>query len=218
MEILADNWQFFLTLAATLGGGTLALWRYLHARRSELAWRRTEFLFERARYLDADPEIRQIMLILYAETGFAFHGQLVVQGDDGVVHTVPADQVVLEDQHPETIALILDPESPLTYQTRLELRFALDKLLNFFDRLHYAVFLAHTLSVTDVALFAWHMGIIESDQHLRSYCLGSGFDNVIDLAEAVVSHVPEPDERPQLLVKRSGDDVQFDLLYPSDGR
>lgn len=40
------------------------IWKYFNARKNELVWKRTEFLFEQARLLDSDPDISEAIKIL----------------------------------------------------------------------------------------------------------------------------------------------------------
>lgn len=41
-----------------------SIWKYFNARKNELVWKRTEFLFEQARLLDSDPDISEAIKIL----------------------------------------------------------------------------------------------------------------------------------------------------------
>ena len=53
---------------AALVGFSVGLWRYLDSRARELKWRRTEFLFEQAKYLDNDEDIMSAVLIIAGES------------------------------------------------------------------------------------------------------------------------------------------------------
>ncbi len=57
---ISGNWQYLTALIA----GAFAFWRFLISRSDELAWRRTEFLFDQARYLESDPDMREMLQIL----------------------------------------------------------------------------------------------------------------------------------------------------------
>ena len=39
-------------------------WKYLDSRKRELKWKRTEFLFSQAQYLDTDPQISKAVAVL----------------------------------------------------------------------------------------------------------------------------------------------------------
>jgi hypothetical protein len=58
------NWQYLLTTAILLGGAAWTLYTYFDRKKDELAWRRTEFLFDQARYIETDPEINATMRLL----------------------------------------------------------------------------------------------------------------------------------------------------------
>lgn len=57
-------WKLIIALITAVVPSVWALWKYFHARRAELAWKRTEFLFSQAEKLDADPEMRRAIRIL----------------------------------------------------------------------------------------------------------------------------------------------------------
>ena len=100
----SQNWQY---LTALIAGG-FAIWRFLVSRRDELAWKRTEFLFAQAQYLESDRAMREILQILGDK-----HEQYSI-GD------IVADDADLEDGE------------------KYRLKNNLDHFLNFFDRLYYA--------------------------------------------------------------------------------
>lgn len=58
------NWQYLVTTAVLLIGGGWTLYTYFDGKKDELAWRRTEFLFEQARYIETDPEINATIRLL----------------------------------------------------------------------------------------------------------------------------------------------------------
>src|SRR5437764_172691 len=58
------NWQYLVTSAILVIGGGWTLYAYLDRKRDELAWRRTEFLFDQARYIETDPDINATIKLL----------------------------------------------------------------------------------------------------------------------------------------------------------
>ncbi len=57
---LGDHWEYLTAVTA----GCFSLYKFLSARRQELAWKRTEFIFDQARYLDCDPDISAVVAVL----------------------------------------------------------------------------------------------------------------------------------------------------------
>ena len=153
MEFISQHWQFLLGFITTVTGGTLGLWRFLVSRNNDLAWRRTAFLFEQARYIETDPELSEV-LKLFA----GFHPQT-------------------------SLAEVLSYETSLTEAEQRRLQHALDKFLNVFDRFYYAVHTTKTISLSELNVFDWYLDALQSNEQLRSYCENSGFENVSTLAE-----------------------------------
>jgi hypothetical protein len=59
-----DNWQFIVSTCLAVAGGIWAVHTYLEKRTDELSWKRTEFLFAQAQYLETDAEIARVVRIL----------------------------------------------------------------------------------------------------------------------------------------------------------
>ena len=154
--LLAEHWQYFVTLLVSVIGGAFALWRFLLTRQAELAWRRTQFVFEQAGYLETDPELSEVLKLL--------------------TNNHPA--VSLDD--------VLDEESSLEEEEVLRLKHALDKFLNFFDRMYYAVHVVCTLKLDELSVFSWYLDALLNEAGLRAYCEDNGYRDVIRLAEEVI--------------------------------
>ena len=59
-QFIQDNWKELIAFFIAVFG----IWKYFDTRKNELAWKRTEFLFEQARLLDSDPDISESIKIL----------------------------------------------------------------------------------------------------------------------------------------------------------
>lgn len=59
-QFIQDNWKALIGFLIAVFG----VWKYFDARKNELVWKRTEFLFEQARLLDSDPDISEAIKIL----------------------------------------------------------------------------------------------------------------------------------------------------------
>ena len=91
-EFINNNWEFILSFLAVLGGGAFGLWRFLVVRRAELAWKKTEFIFLQAYYLDTNPELTEIVMILEGR-----HPKIELEAlfDDGIEIPVEMRKEVL---------------------------------------------------------------------------------------------------------------------------
>lgn len=150
-EFLVQNWQY---LTALIGGG-LATWRFLVSRNDDLAWKRTEFLFDQAQYLESNPDMREILQIL---------------GDN---------------HNDYGVGDLIDDGAPIEAPEKYRLRNNLDQFLNFFDRLYYAHVTAKTLSKDEVMVFEWYLSEILDTDELAKYCEENGFRDVLNLANIV---------------------------------
>lgn len=155
-QFLSQHWQYFLTLSVSVVGGAFALWRFLLTRHAELAWRRTQFVFEQAGYLESDPELSEVLKLL-------------------------------ANNHPgASLDDVLDEDTSLDDEEVLRLKYALDKFLNFFDRMYYAVHVVCTLRLDELSVFSWYLDALLNEPGLKTYCCGNGYHDVIRLAEEVI--------------------------------
>ena len=157
-KFLSDNWQYLTGLAAAVW----IVWSFLDQRTSEAAWKRTEFLFEQARYVDTDPELSEVLRI--------------VEGRNSRV----------------SLADIVSDSSSVSPEDRLRYLHALDKLLNAFDRLYYAVHTAKTLEKNEIQIFGWYLDRIAEEPLARRYCEENGFGDVLRLASLNNPQLPMP--------------------------
>ena len=164
-KFLTDNWQYVTACLA-------AIWivgSFIAQRKSELRWKRTEFLFEQAKYLETDPDLSEILRIVEDRN----------------------DSVSLDD--------VLADTTPLSKSDQLRYQHSLDKLLNLFDRLYYAVTTAKTLDKSEIQIFGWYLDRLAEDQRVRKYCETEGFSDVIRLAHLNNPQVVGPvDSIPQI--------------------
>ncbi|UCC79173.1 MAG: hypothetical protein JSW64_12995 [Candidatus Zixiibacteriota bacterium] len=188
LNVIIEKWDILVVVV----GGAVGLWRFLATRKSELAWKRTEFIFDKARYLDTDPDIREIIMVLESETPSYFAGKdILLDGKDGIDLISEPDLQVYQDTHSVTLEDILIPSDTLDVTERRRYLFALNKFLNFFDRLHYAVCVSKALRLDEIWIFGWYLQAVLENELLNRYCLASGYANVVELAENLMKLVPE---------------------------
>jgi hypothetical protein len=148
-QFVQNNWKELLGFGIAIAG----IWRYLDTRRRELAWRRTEFLFEQARLLDSDQGLRDAVR-------------------------------VLEGRHPDiTLDTLFNDYNPPGSPADAEIYQQIDALLNFLDRVAYALQDAKTLSGSEASHFGWYAKQVVGHQGLKSYCDKYGYESVLIFAE-----------------------------------
>jgi hypothetical protein len=169
-KFFTDNWQYLTAFLA-------AIWivgSFIAQRKSELSWKRTEFLFEQAKYLETDADLSEILRIVEDRNG----------------------SVSLDD--------VLADKTSLSESEQLRYQHSLDKLLNLFDRLYYAVTTAKTLNKSEIQIFGWYLDRLAEDQRVRKYCETEGFSDVIRLAHLNNPQVPGPVDGVPLVRSRRG--------------
>ncbi len=149
---ISAHWEMLVAFLM-LSGGAL---RYLDLRRRELSWKRTEFLFEQAKYFDSDADIARAVALL--------------AGTDPSGMSI--DQV---------FGLQANPKEPVIAKYRT----SFDKLLNLLDWFAYATFDAKSVRLDEVANFGWYLRKIREDPTLYDYCWDNGFRDTLRLANEV---------------------------------
>lgn len=152
LVLLEGNWQVVSTLIVAIVG----LWKYFDTRNRELAWRRTEFLFEQAKLLDTDNVFVEVMKIMENR-----HPNISVK----------------------TLYENFDQKKELQEYWGYYQKF--DKLLNFLDRIAYAYFNAKTLSIEEVLSFGWYLDKISENSYLLKYCKENGFNDILELSKEI---------------------------------
>jgi hypothetical protein len=159
---LLTNWEPILAYLTAVAG----LIGYFVARRTERAWKRTEFLFAQGQHLDTDPALDEVVAVLDGR-----HASL-------------------------TVDLVYDEESQLEPRTRSEAKHKFDKLLNLLQRLAYSARTARTLSQKEISLFGWYVLKVMSHERLVKYCNENGFDDLVALAKLLEIEVAKPPDEP----------------------
>lgn len=144
-SILAQlNVQLGVAIVAVL----FSVAAYWLTRRRELAWKRTEFLFEQSRYFDNDSELIELVTILEDR-----HASV-------------------------TINQIFGSDSKLGEDAQKAWLQRFDKLFNFLWRLCYAYLETKTLSLKEIEAFGWYFYRISDSPLLVEYCGNYGFDEI----------------------------------------
>lgn len=92
---------------------------------------------------------------------------------------------ILEHRDTVSIEAVLAADDSTPPGDYGSLMMAVDKTLNFFDRLAYAINTSKAISVKEAGLFGWYLDLIAESPALRTYCEAHGFDDVISLARQV---------------------------------
>ena len=151
MEWFGANWQY-IAFVVTAG---ISVATYATRRDDELRWKRTEFIFAQAQWLDSDQDLRRVLALLEKRTGTVT-----------LEHAINGGQGLSVAEH----------EAWLT---------ALDKFLNLFDRLYFAVNDAKTLQLEELRIFGWYLTLVLASPPLVKYCGDNGFKDVLKLARQI---------------------------------
>lgn len=139
-----EKWTLIVAASAVL----FSVVSYLLTHRRELAWKRTEFLFEQSQYLDNDPVLIEVLDILEGR-----HLRITVKD-------------VFDDN-----------QSSLDAETRLKYRQNFDKLLNFLWRLCYAYLTVRTIKKKEIEGFSWWLWRISEYPLILDYCM-EGYEEI----------------------------------------
>jgi len=153
LDFLSDNWQPIVGYFTLLW----AIWNYFSTRKRDLAWKRTEFLFQQGQLLDSDPQLVEVATILEGR-----HPRI-------------------------TVDKLFSPRSRLPKTTAAKYRQKFDKFLNVYERIAYSVIKARTISLSEVMFLGSFLEQIANQEHLAAYCRRSGFREVILLAKLLLN-------------------------------
>jgi len=131
----------------------------LALHREQLSWRRAQFLVDLASAFDSDVDVRRVLDHLTTKDG----------------------RVAEEDL---AIALRADRVSELTNDQK-NLRYAVDRYLEFFDRLASFTFDLDCLQLADLFVFSWYLGTIGDSEAMSAYATREGYDRVLQLRQRV---------------------------------
>ncbi len=129
-----------------------AFWKYTDIRKRELRWKRTEFLFKQAEFLDNDPNINLAVSVL--------------DGVDGDVR--------IED--------LFNIDGIINNTIDKRYRIGFEKLCNFLDRLAYAHLNSKAIEKKEIANFGWYIESIEKHTRVVKYCEKNGFGDILKLS------------------------------------
>jgi hypothetical protein len=139
--------------------------------REQLNWRRAQFLVDLANSFDHDEDVRCVLDHLTTKDGHVAEGDLA-------------------------IALRGDRISELTNDQK-KLRYAVDRYLEFFDRLASFTLDLDCLKLADLVVFSWYLGAIGDSEALSAYATREGYDRVLQLRQRVGELLLIGDENPE---------------------
>ncbi|MDD2921534.1 MAG: hypothetical protein PHQ36_04540 [Anaerolineales bacterium] len=123
-------------------------------RQEELAWRKTQFILELADDFEKDAQYRIARRLLSYNVG------------------VPKNSA---------LGKVLGDDTSGLNKSEMELRYAIDDYLDFFDRLYHFTFITRSLSVSDIEIFGWYIVQIGQTKELCDYAHAAGFEDVLKL-------------------------------------
>jgi hypothetical protein len=160
------TYQRQIAVVAAFGGSVFGAVRYFNEqvkdreqRQQELRWQRSQFVLNLADTFEQDPRFQRALKML------AFGTELPAKSS---LHRILAQ---------ETSDLSAD---------ELDALYALDRYLDFFDRLAYYVGQTEVLQVSDASVFADPLDQIVYDPDLHSYACREGYTEGVKLAEDMV--------------------------------
>jgi len=125
----------------------------------ELAWRKTQFIFQLAQDFDREATFQRAV-------------QMLLVGAQ-----MPAGS---------NLARILAPVSPSGLSPdEKRARYDVDRYLDFFDRIYYFTCVTMTLSITDIKCFEWYVEQVSNTPELEAYAKSQGYENVLELAQKI---------------------------------
>jgi hypothetical protein len=145
------NWSVLIGSATIL----VSVITYLLSRRSELAWKRTEFLCSQAQYFDNDEVLIEVSAILEER-----HPEVTVAKVFGARSE-------------------FDPGKQLLYKQKF------DKMFNFLWRLCYAYLQVGTLTRKEVEGFRWYFRKISESDVMVEYCEKNGYEDINTVTRAL---------------------------------
>jgi hypothetical protein len=163
-QLQLDFWNLVLSVISTSLVIILAIaggFRYFQERKrdretrqEELAWRKTQFILELAEDFEKDVQHQVAWKLLTYGTG------------------LPKNS---------TLTKILGENTNVLTKTEMQLRYAIDDYLDFFDRLYHFTFVTHALNVADIEVFGWYIAQIGETREIHEYAKGAGFEDVLGL-------------------------------------
>jgi len=126
-----------------------AIISFIISKKNELAWKKTEFICAQSQYLDTDPTLSEMVLILE------------------------------ERHPSVSINDIFGNDSKLEKSIKNEYQQNFDKFLNFLWRLCYAYTDLKTLDKKELVSIGWYLRCISENILLFEYCSSNGYKRII---------------------------------------
>ena len=144
-----------LTPVIGIVGFLFGLYKYVDVRDRELRWKRTEFLFQQAQYLDGDREINYAISVL--------------AGTD--------EKTKIED--------VFEENGDYTKTVEAKYRLGFDKLFNLLDRLAYARSESEVLDADELKNFGWYFHKVVNSSRTTKHCEINGYPDIIKVAQEI---------------------------------
>lgn len=163
-NLILDLLNIILSAIGTFVVSGVAIWgvytyfkdrkRDREIRQEELSWRKTQFILELAEDFEKDPQHQIASRLISYSTGLPKNSTL--------------DKILCNSTN-----MLSEPE--------MELRYAIDNYLDFFDRLYHFTFVTRSINVTDIEVFGWYIAQISEVKEVHDYAEAAGFEDVLTL-------------------------------------
>tara|TARA_R110002073_G_scaffold23737_2_gene80851 strand:+ start:332 stop:811 length:480 start_codon:yes stop_codon:yes gene_type:complete len=147
-----------LAALVAIGGFAFTIYKYFDARTRELKWKRVEFIFGQALFIDQDREINYAISVLAGT------------------------------RNDYTINDVFDENGAFLSQAESKYKLGFEKLLNLLDRLAYAHLQSNVLELGEMSNFHWYYASVLEHSRVIKHCEKNGFGDVVKMAQELESN------------------------------
>jgi hypothetical protein len=133
-------------------------------RQEELAWRKTQVVFQLADEINKDERFQTAYRLIEFGIG------------------LPPGC---------SLAKLLGTDKEILSKQEIELRYIIDRYLDFFDKLYHFTFVTHSLEVRDIEYFGWQIARIGETPEIRDFAMREGFDSILRLYDELYKVIEE---------------------------
>jgi len=135
-------------------------------RAEDLNWRRAQFLLQLANSFDDDPYVKHVLDCFVTKDAAVAEGDLTV---------------ALRERD---VSLLSDDQK--------QLRYAVDRFLDFFDRLAGFIDGLECLRIEDLSVFSWYLSTISGSSAISNYAVKFGYEHVLAIGQELFSRMTAP--------------------------